>query len=233
MGISRFASSGLALLALAACDNSVTLQVESGPQDFEVSTSSLTLPEQLRDDTSGTARIATVDCSGTGICPSTGSFAIECAAGVCDPAPVQMDAALGDVVDFEVLVSEARTLVRHIDSIEIVSGSYAIDLNTASIDVPDVEIYWGPETAAAIDPSMGVTRLGTLPGIPAGSTDGGQLVIDAAGSAALSDFLVDTSKRVRFFARTRVDLAPGGPFPTGAVQGSVNLRVRVVGALVR
>jgi len=56
--------------------------------------------------------------------------------------------------------------------------------------------------------------------------------IDGAGSAALSDYVVGVSRRVRFFARTQVDLAPGGPIPSGGATVTVNLTVRAIGRII-
>ena len=44
---------------------------------------------------------------------------------------------------------------------------------------------------------------------------------------------MSSSRRVRFFAQTQVDLAPGDPLPEGSVRASVNATIRAVGRLVR
>lgn len=221
------------LLVTVGCDDTVVVQLRSGPQEVEVGATALSLPTQLRDDASGTPRIASVPCGPMGMCPSSASIAITCEAGVCDPAPVSIAVPAGDVVDFDVLAADARSLIRQVDAIEVIEGTYVIRENTLSIDTPEIEVFWGPAGATTVDPGMGVVALGTLPPIAARSTEPGALVLDPAGVAALSDYLVGTSRQVRFFARTRVDLAPGGAFPEGHLVLAVDMTVRITGSVVR
>lgn len=233
----RFASrlaAALFVLSLApGCDDTVVIQLRSGPQALDISADSVELPTSLRDESSGAARIASLACGPMGMCPATATVPITCESGVCDPAPRTIAAPVGDVVDFDVLAADARSLVRQVETIEILEATTAIAENTMSIDVPDVEIFWGPEGATTVDPAMGVVALGVLPTIPARSTEPGAAILDPAGVAALSDYLVGTSRRVRFFARTRIDLAPGGAFPEGFVRASIGLTVRITGSVVR
>lgn len=233
----RFASRLAAVLVFLAsapgCDDTVIVQLRSGPQELDVSSDSLALPAALLDEGSGEARIASVACGPMGMCPTASSVPITCEAGVCDPAPRTIAIPVGGVIDFDVLASDARSLLRQVEAIEILEASTAVAENTLSIDVPDIEIFWGPEGATTVDPAMGVVALGILPAIPARSTEPGVAVLDPAGVAALSDYLVGTSRRVRFFARTRIDLAPGGAFPEGHVRASVDLTVRMTGSVVR
>jgi hypothetical protein len=109
--------------------------------------------------------------------------------------------------------------------------TYTASPNSLSVAVPDIEIFWGPEGAAGID-APGVARFGTIPGLAAGTAQAGEMAIDAAGSAAMSDYVLGVSRRIRFFARTRVDLAPGGPIPSGGATLTVNLSVRAIGRIV-
>lgn len=225
-------SSAIALLAMG-CDDTVVVQLRSGPQELDVSADAVALPTSLRDDTAGDPRIASVPCGPMGMCPTTDTVAITCQADVCDPAPRTLSMPVGDVVDFDVLAADARSLVRQVEAIEILEATYAVAENTMTIELPDVEIFWGPEGASTVDPAMGVVALGVIPAIPARSTDPGAAVLDPAGVEALSDYLVGTARRVRFFARTRIDLAPGGPFPEGSLRASIDLTVRITGSVVR
>lgn len=229
----RFASFATLALLLLACDDTVVVQLESGRQTFDVSADSLGLTAALRDDSSGEARIASVACGPMGMCPTSGSIAITCQGGACDPEPYTIAIPVGGVLDFEVLASEARSLVRQVEAIEIQNARYTIDENTLSVDLPEIEIFWGPEGAATVDPTMGVVALGLVPPIPARDAAAGAVVLDPAGVAALSEYLVGRSRRVRFFARTRVDLAPGGPFPEGRIRVGVDMTVRMTGSIVR
>jgi hypothetical protein len=220
----------LLLLPLAACNNSIVVELQTGAQEFDLETSSLGLPDQLRDDTGGAPVVASVDCSMTGICPPAG-IAISCEGGYCDPDAVLVSVPVGDVVDFDALLSDAGTLLRFVDAIEIVSVAYSVSPNSLTLSLPDVQIFWGPETAVGVT-SDGVGLLGTIPTIPAATATDGSMVIDENGSAAMSDFIVHTSRRVRFFAQTSVDLEPGDPFPDGSAHMVVNLRVRAIGRII-
>lgn len=236
-GLMRFASRLAAVLVLVAvatgCDDTVVVQLRSGPQELDVSSDSLALPDALRDESAGDARIASLACGPMGMCPTTATVPITCEADVCDPAARTITTPVGGVVDFDALASDARSLLRQIDAIEILEATTTAAENTLSIDVPDIELFWGPEGATTVDPAMGVVSLGVLPTIPARSTAPGAAILDPAGVASLSAYLVGTSRRVRFFARTRIDLAPGGAFPEGYVRASVDLTVRITGSIVR
>lgn len=221
------ALSFLGSVALASgCNNTVVVQLMSGPQSFEVTTSSLDIPAELQSG----ATIASIPCP-TGTCPSSDTLPLACVAGVCDPEPRTVSAPVGDVVDFDVLLREASTILRFVDGIEVTRVQYSASPNSLNVDVPDIEIFFGPDTAAGID-APGVFRLGVIPGLPAGTAREGDMVIDADGSAALSDHVLNVSRRVRFFARTQIDLDPGDPVPSGGASITVNLTVRAFGRII-
>lgn len=218
-------------LAAAGCSDGVEVNVSSGVRTFEVSLEDLMLPEQLRDESSGEARIASVSCEP--LCPSTAEVAFECNGGICDPAPLNLVVPVGDVIDFQALISQA-TLVRFVDAIIIRSVEYGVASNTLNVDLPDTEIFWAPEGAATVDPATGARLLGTMGSVAAGTdVSGGQLQIDNTGAQLLSDYVLGTSSRIRFFARTRPNLDPGQPFPAGGATVSINMQLRIVGRLVR
>jgi hypothetical protein len=221
----RFA---LLVSILTGCNNTVVVELPSGDQTFDISAAALGLPPELRDGTSGT--IASIDCSVTGICPGTPDVTVTCTAGVCNPDPLTIALPVGDVVDFQAILAEASTLVRIVDEIQIARASYRVSPNGLTFDTPGTEILWGPETAVSV---ADATLLGTLPGIPAMATvPDGEMTIDAAGAAALSDHILTGSGRVRFFARTQVDLEPGAPFPDGMATATVSLRIRAIGRII-
>jgi hypothetical protein len=225
----RFASV-LAALTLVACNNAIIVQLQTGAQTFDVAASSLDLPAALRDDSSGTARVSSVDCSSTGICPSTTEVPVDCNAGVCDPAAISVSVPVGDVVDFDELLNSASTLLRLVDAIEIESVTYDVNPNSLTMDLPATTVLWGP--ASATETSANLQPIGTIPTITHMEMSSGMMDIDQNGSAALSDYLVHTARQVRFFARTSVDLNPGDPFPDGMAQITVNIRVRAIGRIV-
>jgi hypothetical protein len=227
-------SSALALACAAflalGCDGTISVTFATGPQELEVSADGL-LPLELQDDASGT--IAMVECGPMGMCPPTDRVTLTCEAGFCDPAPKTLAAPVGEVVDVDDLLAETREVgLRVVDSYDVEEVSYDVQLNTLSVPTTEIEVFWGPEAATAIDESLGVRRFGTVPAIAAGQTRSGQVIIDPEGEAALSEYLVEGGARIRFFARTVVDLDPGDPFPAGRVRVAVNVRVRAVGSVV-
>ncbi|MBX3269835.1 MAG: hypothetical protein KF729_06220 [Sandaracinaceae bacterium] len=218
-------------LALSGCDGTISVVFSTGRQELEVSTASLALPTELRG---GDGTIASVSCGPMGMCPPSDAVTLECVGGVCDPAPRTISVPVGGVIDADALLSEAGEVgLRVVDSYAVERVRYEVSLNTLTVPVGEIAVFWGPEAATSIDPALGVRRFGTVPPIAAGATPSGELTIDGEGAAALSDHLVSTSRRVRFFAQTEVDLAPGDPFPEGSVRASVNATIRAVGRLVR
>jgi len=221
------------LLAVGAlgCDGTISVRFSTGPQEFEVSTSEVALPTELRDESTGT--IQSVMCGPMGMCPPSDLVTLDCTGGVCDPAPRTISVPVGGVVDVDELLADTREVgLRVVDSYDFEQVAYDITLNTLTVPVSEIEVYWGPEAATTIDPALGVRRFGTIGAINAGQTSSGQMNIDGAGAMALSDFLVGGGGRIRFFAQTTVDLDPGDPFPEGAVRMTVNITIRAVGSIV-
>ena len=220
------------LLALGwtGCSNTISVDLMSASQTFEISASSVEVPATLVEPGSG--RLVRLPCP-TGVCPSTTELPLACREGVCDPEPRVISGAVGDVIDFDVLLGEASVVLRVVESLEVTQLSYSVTPNTLTVEIPETEIFWGPEGAAGLD-SPGVTRLGTMPFLPPSTEQDGEMAIDAGGSQALSDYVVrNTSRRIRFFARTTVDLAPGDPLPQGGATATVFVTVRASGRIVR
>lgn len=220
---------------VAGCDNTASVSFRTGPIPFDVSTSSFGLPAELREDTAAGPQIRAVPCGPTGMCPSSTSpdgITVTCEAGTCNPAARTITVPAGDVIDIDELSADLRDLFTEIDRIEVTAADYAVTLNTLSIDLPAAEIWWAPEGAIEADPAMGAHLLGTVPPAPARTTPAGQVAIDAAGSDALSEYLVGVSRRVRFFVRSRVDLEPGQAFPEGSMMATVDVALRASGKIV-
>jgi hypothetical protein len=217
------------VLLAVGCDGTISVTFATGPQEFEVSTDGL-LPADLQD---ASGNIDMVECGPMGMCPPTETVTLTCEAGFCDPAPKTLSAPVGGVIDVDDLLAETRDVgLRVVDSYDVEEVSYDVQLNTLTVPTSEIEVFWGPEAATSIDESLGVRLFGTVPAIPAGQTRSGQVIIDPAGEAALSEYLVEGGSRIRFFARTVVDLDPGDPFPVGSVRVAVNVRVRAVGSVV-
>ena len=215
-----------ALFALTSCQSGATASFPIGVE-LAVDASELALPESLRDG----AVIASVPCGPSGMCPSTAEVPITCEADVCDPAPRTLTILVGDV-DVDEEAGDARRIVRSFDTIRIDEVTYRIERNTLTVPTSELEIFWGPVTAVGIDESMGVRLLGTLPPLAAGTTGEGEVVLDAAGSAAFSQYFEDVAHRFRFFVRTTVDLEPGQAWPEGEVEAAVRMGVTLEGSLL-
>lgn len=229
---SRLLFAVLSGLALGGCNNAVTVELVTGDQVFELSASAVELPTELRDSSTSPATILAIDCSGTGICPSSTELSVTCVSGLCDPGPHTVTVPVGDVVDFDELLADARSVLRYVDSIEIVEVQYSVSPNSLTIPLPDVLVYWGPEGAADIT-APGVALLGTISGVGAMSALADeQMIVDPTGAALMSDYVIDVSRRIRFFAQTTIDLAPGGPFPDGSATVIASMRVRAIGRII-
>jgi hypothetical protein len=211
----------------AGCDNEASVSFRTGELAFAVSATALALPDELREDGPSGATIRALPCGPMGACPAGASVNIGCEAMVCDPEPTTVKVPLGEEVDIDVYASEFEPLLRRVDAIEIREISYAVTLNTLTVDLGELELWWGPEGSSA-----GETRLGVVAPLAARETRSGTVELDPAGNAALGAYLEGTSRRVHFFARTRVDLRPGGAFPEGEAEVVVQLAVRVTGPVV-
>ncbi|MEM9070312.1 MAG: hypothetical protein AAGE52_17525 [Myxococcota bacterium] len=216
------------LLLLSACDQTATVTFPIGAE-VDFSADELGLPMDLRAD-DGTVR--TLACGPMGMCPSTSEAPVTCEGSVCNPAPQMVSTQVGDVIDVDELASDVEALFGEIDSLEVLSVDYQVDRNTLTFPVEPIDIYWGPVSAVDIDEEMGVRLFGTVPALPAGTAGNGAVAIDAAGSAALTEFFETTSHQFRFFARTRVDLEPGEAWPEGTLSVAVRMSVRVSGSLL-
>jgi hypothetical protein len=215
---------------LVGCDGTVSVTFFTGPQEFDVSVTQLAPPAELRDSSGNIASVACPD----GLCPPSDTITLTCEAGFCDPAPQTLSAPVGGVIDIGALLADTRDIgVSSIESYSFDEVRYEVSLNTLTMPVGPIDIFWGPESATAIDPALGVVRFGTVPLIEAGATPRGTMTIDGPGSAALGDHLVAGGTRIRFFAQTMADLDPGDPFPDGSVRASVNLTITAVGRVIR
>ena len=231
------ASTAIVCVALgaAACSNEASVAFTSS-MSFDLSTDSLALPAGLRSDGASGPILTGVPCGPMGMCPpSTGADGVsfECVGGVCDPAPKTLSIPVGDVVDLDVAAGDLRNVLAQAEQVTILRVAHNVTANTLTIDLPSVEIFWGPEGATAIDEAMGVRRLGTMPAIVARTTGGGDMAIDTAGRDALSNYIVSMSKRIKFFGRTVVDLMPGGPYPEGAAAVSVTMDIEARSTIIR
>ncbi len=218
-------------LASMGCDGTISVTFFTGVQELELTSAAFALPSELDD---GAGRIASVPCGPSGMCPPSDTVAITCEADACDPAPITLNGQVGGVIDVQMLLADTREIgVRSIESYTVEELRYEVRFNTLGLDVGPVELFWGPEAATAIDSALGVRRFGTVPVVRAGETPGGSVELDPEGAEALGEYLANTGSRVRFFARTVVDLDPGDPFPDGgSLRVGVNATITAVGRVI-
>jgi hypothetical protein len=223
----------LAVLGLIGCSNpnelSLSTQIGTAedPLRVVIDADALGLPEELRDDGGDEPTIMVIPCDAEGpACPSSDEVSVTCDGEGCNPDPIAISVPMGDVFDLSSLRSQLD--LANVQSFEITSVDYAVAFNTMTVDVPELTVLWASEGASA-----GETRIGTVPPIPAGERPSGEMQIDDAGNAALSDFLLTANPpRVRFFVEGHLDPQPGDPWPEGSLEVTAIIRVRVQGRLL-
>ncbi len=206
-----------ALLLVGSCSRPlVTVQAQLAFGPYGVDSSQLGLDPRFT--AMGGGVIPNVPC--TAGCP-TGSTCN--ASALCDPDPITFELPSGTIDLLNgTQIGAALSVIR---SITIESAEICIAncpgtpyRNTLNIDVPALDLFWGPSTAVA-STDAGVHRLGTSPVIGAMIEQGGSITLDPAGVQALSDFVTGgTSNLIRLFAVGTVDFAPGDALPTGAME---------------
>lgn len=215
-------------LFISSCATPVSVDVNAGPFDVAISSSQISLPSELRDNSTTPASIYSIPCGGAlPACPSSGDVTITCnGSSFCDPDPIAVALPAGDVIDLDMLSGGLSNSVPSIDAIEIRAVMVTVNTNTLTIPLQSMELYWGTETDSA--PNLD-RHFATIPALAAGSTSLGDVTLDASGVSDLSDYLVGTSHRIRVFVRTSVDLNPGGPFPEGDLSMTATFKVTARG----
>lgn len=218
----------IAAIALVGCSGGVPIDVSVGPLSFDVDVSRIAVPPSLQSS----GAITRIACSVSSMCPSAPGLALQCVAGACDPDPIAFD--LSSVVDLSTYSSELSTVGANLSSIYVSAMSWQGSTTGLRVPVGPIEVFWGPEAASGVG-SDGVRKLGTIPVIrvDASGMSSGEIALDAAGNAALSNHLLNVSRRFRFFARALVDLAPGGALPAGRASLQVRMRVHAESMLLR
>ena len=220
------------MVGLAGCGDA-TLTFAAGVS-LDLSSSDLIPPnvalDALMSSGGGPDAIASVPCvtSSCDFLMAPPEFPLSCVATLCDPDPVTFSDKVADV-DFHDL---AMDVASHVDEVELIALDYRILANSLTMGVGDMEVFWCPAGAVGVDPAMGDQPLGTIPAIAAGETGTGEMVLDAVGNQALTDYLRDMSMQVRFFVRTSVDIDPGDAWPAGDLETILTMTVKVTGGII-
>jgi len=218
---------GALAFAIVGCDGTLDITIETPPDalHFEISDQDIALPAEL----TGGATIASVPCNGMLMCPPPlGDQSFVCIDSVCDPDALVIVLPVGDVIDFEQLNSELSQIAGNIEAIHIDFVRYNVTQSDLNVSLEPVDLSWGPATASGLS-SPGIAPFGRLSQFSAGMHD---VDLNEQGISALSDFLVNTSRQIRLFARTSVDLAPGQALPMGAVVTDLQLAITVTGRVL-
>jgi hypothetical protein len=217
---------------LMGCSVPAIADVSVGPFLYTVTAARVMIPEALRDPASMSVR--QIACREDTDCQQSAGLepAVRCVASLCDPDPFEFVLS-SDVLD----LNDNANIQRYGDRvtrIEVRAGVFEASAQGLRIPVGPTELYWGPDSATSVD-SQGVQLLGTVDVIDLSSADTtqGAITMDPAGSASLSEHLLRVSRRLRLFARPRIDVAPGGPLPSGAIAVQVQFALHVEGQLVR
>jgi len=220
------------LFAAAACADDVPIEVPVGPIGFVVDVSPIAIPATFQQN----GRVARVACSASARCPALGAGApaLRCVAGACDPDPVPIDLGVTAAVDLGAYSSVFAAVSGNVSQVTVTRAAWQAAAMGLRIPVGTIELFWGPESATGI-PADGVRRLGAVPALTfdAQGAAAGDVALDAAGNAALSNHFLHVSRRFRLFARAVVDLTPGGPLPAGRASIQLRLTVRAETRLLR
>ena len=228
------------VLGVAGCSSlepSVTFQSNTGDVSLNVSSISSGFAGSLPTTSGPNGLELQSICCNSSSCPSSpgcpsdvtaGGYTIQfqCQASLCDPVPFYVDGTAASV-DFSALSSTYLKVLSHV---ELKAADYQITQNSLNFAMEPIEIYWGSAGATAWN-SAGTHLLGTVPMISAMQTGQGSIALDSAGNAALTSYLAGTSKQVKLFYRTRLDLAPGEPIPGGSVTVRMIFTIKATGSL--
>lgn len=215
---------------MAACADDVPIEVPVGPIGFVVDVSPIAIPATFQQN----GRVARVACSASARCPALGAPALRCVAGACDPDPVPIDLAVMTAIDLGAYSSVFAAVSGNVSQVTVTRAAWQAAAMGLRVPVGPVDLFWGPESATGIA-ADGVRRLGAVAALTfdAQGAAAGDVALDAAGNAALSEHFLRVSRRFRLFARAVVDLTPGGPLPAGRASIQLRLTVRAETRLLR
>jgi len=214
-------------VAVSGCDGTIKIKIETPPDalHLEINEADLALPPEIADG----ANVASISCGDAGGCPpAVGDQEFSCVESVCDPDALLLVLPVGDVIDFEQLNTELRQVAGNITAIHIDFVRYTVLRSDLNVPLAPVELAWGPAQATDFS-SPGITSLGRITQWTVGVND---VDLNDSGVDALSDFLVHTSRQVRLFGRTELDLDPGQALPQGAVAADLQIAITVTGRVL-
>ena len=225
----RFALLPLAALSAfaLACDGTASVTIPVG-LSFEVDSSAVQLPEELRDNSDGTPVVASVACGPGGLCPTSAEIPVSCVADLCNPDGLALEVSLGGPVNLE---DEVGPFLSVLDTVEVLEVTYVVTTDTSTLPIDQIELFWGPPGSQIGDAD--VFLLGTFPMLGGGAPAEGSLSLSAAGQRELTAYVETGARQLQFFGRVAVDIEPGDPFPTaGTLWADVVVRVKASGTLL-
>ncbi len=215
---------GLALFSIGTLSTATGCALAGASVRFAVghevtfSTSSLNFPAQL----SSGSTVPTIPCPPAD-CSPIASVTFACRNSACDPDPIPTTTSSGDV-DLAASAGEFAGTLRVAKSLEVSALTVNVSRNTLNTEIPTTDLLFGPAGSASAG-SPGVSRLGTIAPIGPGQNGAVGVTVDQPGLAAFSSYVVNTSKTVRFFLRTAVDVDPNDPVPSGEASLAIRMEV--------
>jgi hypothetical protein len=158
--------------------------------------------------------------------PNCAMTPIVCEAGLCT---ARITIVQSQTMDLANEVPVLRDLPSF-GSVSISRITYMVLTNTLNVASPEMEIFLAPAGVTdPDDPSANppAKKFGTVPAIPAGSTEAGMVLLEGDAAATFQSFASDLAKPFNFIVRSRIDVPSGSPIPAGKIELSVTGRLAV------
>src|SRR6266700_2831955 len=145
---------------------------------------------------------------------------LVCASSVCAlQFPINVSQSINLKNEVPSLASVAASSL----SITIKQISYTI-ASTMNVELPPIDIYVAPaNVTSADDPSA--KKFGTIPATPAGATRSGDVALDPAGQAALSQYMSQFTTPFNLIGHAVMVVPSGSPTPAGKVDATVTGKI--------
>jgi hypothetical protein len=155
----------------------------------------------------GTGYTCTLQCGGSGNCEIVASFDTSTSINISEEVTNE-------------------TAASNLDKVTVQAVQYQVSENSFNFATPGMDIYVGPNTAAAIGDS-GVTLLASIPAIAAGARPDATMNTTSSGQAKLEELAKNYKTPFKIFARATATYASGDPVPTGRMTISIRAGFKI------